>query len=96
VPAGGGSQTNAAQALYTFSFHAIEPIAVQFRTVSTLSIWFPFVLDRAKRYTLTVRNIDPEIHEMRGDLKNNRLEFELPAFSMQARSIAQGEVDAAP
>lgn len=77
---------------YVFTMSAGTPAAARFTAGSTLDVWFPFVIDSKKHYTLIVRHVVPEF-EVKSSPVNNALHFRLPAFEIPQGSTAQGEID---
>ena len=94
APKDAGQPTVAyAKALYQFSFYAAKPTAATFRTGSTLTVWFPYVLDQNGRYTLKSQGPQPALAPIRGHLKNNVLSFSLPGVTLSAGRVLYGEID---
>lgn len=56
------------------------------------TIWFPYVLDRSKTYTLGLSKVTPPFPPVRGTLQNNVLTFQLPLFGLAGKA-ARGEID---
>jgi hypothetical protein len=83
-----------ASVYYVFNLSVEQPVPILFRTDSTsLDVWFPYVLPKAPRFTLTVRNVAPEITGVRGTLEDNTLHFLLPPFTLPANNVAHGQID---
>lgn len=86
-------------AYYMFSLRAESfpgkspPPVVTFSGRSTLRVWFPYVLDPRKGYTLSLGNVNPDLRSVSGVLRNNELTFTLPRFSLAAGMVARGEID---
>lgn len=78
---------------YAFTMSTGAPEAATFTAGSTFDVWFPFVLDGRKCFTLRVRHVVPEF-EVKSTPVNNALHFKLPAFEIQKGIVAQGEIDA--
>jgi hypothetical protein len=57
-----------------------------------LSIWAPFVLDKQNKYSLSIRDVTPEIAEVQGSVTNNVIEFTVPAFETHTGAVARGEI----
>jgi len=71
---------------------ALETIA--FPAGSKIDVWFPYVLDPLRRYSLNVAFVAPEIGGLTGSLHNNTLHFELPAFALAPGRVAVAQIDA--
>ena len=76
----------------TLSTHSSSPIEIE--AGSVLRVWFPFVLDPQKRYTLLLREADPTFEPVNGSLENNTLTFTLRDFSIPAGNTLHAEVTA--
>jgi hypothetical protein len=59
-------------------------------------VWFPFVLDAQKTYSLTIAHVAPIIGPINGTLANNTLQFTLPAFAIEPGVEIMGEIDGDP
>ncbi len=69
-----------------------QPVHVQSGT--TIDVWFPFVLDPALRYSLTIAAPNAmSLGPIRGALKDNTLRFVLPAFTATPGAELMGEVE---
>lgn len=79
---------------YVFALAAQNPSAAKLSAGSTFDVWFPFVLDTKKVYTLRISHIVPEVQVPPKSSKNNVLHFVLPAFRILEGNTAQGEIDA--
>jgi hypothetical protein len=87
-------QLGGASVYYVFNLSVEQPVPILFKTDSTsLDVWFPYVLPKAARFTLTVRNVTPEVTGVRGTLKDNTLHFLLPPFTLPANNVAHGQID---
>jgi hypothetical protein len=71
------------------------PATLTFASGSTLEVWFPFVLQKDRNYTLHLNDVFPESSALSGTLKNNVLRFVLPRFTLRTNAIADGEIDGA-
>jgi len=63
---------------------------------TTLDVWFPFVLDTGKTYSLTIAHVTPIIGPTNGTLSNNTLHFVLPAFAIAPGADIMAEIDGDP
>jgi hypothetical protein len=83
-----------AKVYYVFDLSGSESMPLLFRTDSaTFGIWFPYVLPLQTRFTLSLRGVNPEVRAIPGNLKDNLLHFDLPAFTLPPGSVARGEID---
>jgi hypothetical protein len=73
-----------------------SPVAVHVSNGTTLDVWFPFVLDTNKTYSLTIAHVTPVIGPINGTLKDNTLHFVLPAFAIEPDATMMGEIDGDP
>lgn len=62
------------------------------RHTAAFSVWFPYVLDRRKTYTLLLSGVAPAFPPVRGTLQDNVLTFQLPPFSLAGQTV-HGEID---
>ncbi|HKU81477.1 MAG TPA: hypothetical protein VJP76_04830 [Candidatus Tumulicola sp.] len=76
-----------------FSQEPTAPETVAFASGSTFEVWFPFVLQGNKKYTLHLDGVSPEISALPGSLKGNVLRFVLPSFVLRTEATARGEID---
>ena len=60
---------------------------------TSVDIWFPFVLDTTKTYSLTLAKAVESVGPIDGKLRDNVVHFELPAFTVPAGATLIGEVD---
>lgn len=86
--------TEGSELYYAFTLSAEKPARATLTAGSTFDVWFPFVLDTRRRYTLRVRHVVPEVAVAPKSTKNNVLHFVLPAFEIPEGNMAQGEIDA--
>jgi hypothetical protein len=84
-----------ANAVYFFSFE-IGGTASATVHDGSLDVWCPFVLDPSQRYSLTIDYVTPAVGPIYGTLFDNRLHFDLPAFTIQPNASAMGEIDFLP
>lgn len=82
--------------IYLFTLSSARREESTFTTGSTFSVRFPYVLDRTRRYALTLRDITPTVDSLVGKLNNNVLTFKLPKFTLSARSTAHGDIRSSP
>jgi len=80
-------------AIYVLFLHrdALKPI--DFSTGSKIDVWFPYVLDPWRRYSLNVAFVTPEITDVIGTLHDNTLHFELPAFALSTERAGIAQID---
>lgn len=77
--------------LFDLAVNGSKP--VQFAAGSTLTIWFPFVLDDELRYKISyfaAGRVSPQID---GTLYDNVLHFDLPAFAMAPNDTLMADVE---
>ncbi len=80
----------------SYAFFSLTPKAaatVHIAAGMTFDVWFPFVLDPSKTYTLDIAHTVPTIDSVKGTLKDNTLHFVLPAFTAQPGVELMGEID---
>jgi hypothetical protein len=80
-------------AFYYFDVALRGGALVTFTSGSRVDVWFPYVLDPALRYSLTLGFAQSPIGPIDGTLVNNTLTFELPAFSAQPGVMLMAEID---
>ena len=76
-----------------FSATFASPHEVRADAGTMLDVWFPFVLDPSKTYSLTIAHVTPVIGPLNGTLKDNTLHFILPAFAVAPGAELMGEID---
>ncbi|HVA26542.1 MAG TPA: hypothetical protein VNF68_00045, partial [Candidatus Baltobacteraceae bacterium] len=70
----------------SYAFFSLTPktaATVRVEAGMNIDVWFPFVLDPSKTYTLDIAHTEPTIDSVKGMLKDNTLHFVLPAFAAQ-------------
>jgi hypothetical protein len=88
--------TRGANSYYFFSVRNTGTAVVQFANGLQLGVWCPFVLDPNLRYTLTIAGIDPTVGPVDGSLRDNELNFNLPAFAAPPGVELMGEIEGNP
>jgi len=82
---------------FFFSGTLDSPTTVHVDAGTKLSVWFPFVLDTTKTYSLTIAHVTPVIGPINGTLlRDNTLHFVLPAFTIEPGADIMGEIDGDP
>ncbi len=81
---------------FFFSATVKSASAVHVQSGTTIAVWFPFVLEPEQRYSLTIAHTDEPIGPIFGTLKDNTLQFVLPAFSMKPGAHLMGEIEYLP
>jgi hypothetical protein len=79
-----------------FSMTVNGAATVHFNSGGSVDVWFPFVLDPKKTYSLTLGYTSPTIGPINGALNDNVLHFVLPAFSAPPATELMGEIDGDP
>ncbi|HEY8296986.1 MAG TPA: hypothetical protein VIG32_03075 [Candidatus Baltobacteraceae bacterium] len=86
-----GSRPRApAASLYNLTFSFTGSGTVTFGAGSRVNVWFPYILDTRKRYTLSLAghgSLDADLHD-------NTLTFALPDFSARPNETFKGSIDA--
>ncbi|HEY8313537.1 MAG TPA: hypothetical protein VIG51_05130 [Candidatus Baltobacteraceae bacterium] len=75
--------------LFSVQFAFAHSGTVDFASVSRINVWFPYVLDSRKSYTLSMKW---PLGTSEGDLHDNILTFELPPFAARAGETFAGEI----
>jgi hypothetical protein len=75
---------------FALSTHSSVPVA--FNQGSRLSIWFPFVLDDRKGYSLRLSSATEAPDLIPGTLDNNVLSFVLPEITVASTARMFGDV----
>ena len=81
---------------FFFSSDVKSDAAIHIQPGTTIDVWFPFVLNPDKRYSLTIGHADAPIGPIDGTLKNNTLHFVLPAFALTPGAHLMGEIEGDP
>jgi hypothetical protein len=83
-----------ANVYYVFTLSGSESTPLLFRTDSaTFRIWFPYVLPLQTRFTLSIHKVNPEVRAVPGNLKDNVMHFDFPAFTLPPGSVVHGEIN---
>jgi hypothetical protein len=61
---------------------------------ASMDVWFPFVLDRRHRYTISIACNGRPLGPIVGTLQNNSLHFDLPGFVIGTDAELTGQIDA--
>ncbi|HVA26880.1 MAG TPA: hypothetical protein VNF68_01800 [Candidatus Baltobacteraceae bacterium] len=79
-----------------FSTKLTSATTVHVDAGTQLNVWFPFVLDASKTFSLTLTHVLPTIGSVSGTLKDNTLHFVLPPFAIAPGATLTGEIDGSP